>query len=204
MHPTGAGTVKTGELPASSRWLPWHVTAMRRLARQLPPARYRVAWEPGLRAPAADGSALITDHYLPVTGEACPAFLLRSPYGRGFPWDALYGVAFAEQGFHVVIQSCRGTGGSEGTFSWCHHEDAHGQAAVAWLRRQDWFNGRLGMVGPSYLGYTQWAPAKPQRPLLWSAAGTTSSSIRPSPSTARFAPAGEKPACSSGPGHTPR
>ena len=166
MQPAGAGSAGTGEPPASARRLPWRVTAMRRLARQLPPARYRVAWEPGLRVPAADGSALITDHYLPVTGEACPTVLLRSPYGRGFPWDALYGVALAEQGFHVVIQSCRGTGGSAGTFSWCHHEGADGQAAVAWLRRQDWFNGSLGMASPSYLGYTQWALAVQAPPEL--------------------------------------
>ena len=165
MQPAGAGSAGTGEPPASACRLPWRVTAMRRLARQLPPARYRVAWEPGLRVPAADGSALITDHYLPVTGEACPTVLLRSPYGRGFPWDALYGVALAEQGFHVVIQSCRGTGGSAGTFSWCHHEGADGQAAVAWLRRQDWFNGSLGMAA-SYLGYTQWALAVQAPPEL--------------------------------------
>jgi putative CocE/NonD family hydrolase len=30
---------------------------------------------------------------------------------------------------------------------------------VDWLRRQPWFNGRLGTFGPSYVGYTQWAIA---------------------------------------------
>ena len=139
---------------------------MRRLARQLPAAMYPVAWEPGLRVPAADGTTLITDHYRPVTGESCPTLLLRSPYGRGFPFDALYGVAFAEQGFHVVIQSCRGTGGSAGTFRWCHDESADGLATVAWLRRRDWFNGSLGTVGPSYFGYTQLALAAQAPPEL--------------------------------------
>ncbi len=166
MHPTTEGTSRGGEAPVSARPLPRHVTMMRRLARQLPRGRFKVAWEPALRVPADDGSTLLTDHYLPVTAEACPTVLLRSPYGRGFPWDALYGVAFAEQGFHVVIQSCRGTAGSGGTFRWCHDEGADGLAAVAWLRRQGWFNGMLGMVGPSYLGYTQLALAAEAPPEL--------------------------------------
>jgi uncharacterized protein len=166
MRPASEEILKAGGVPASARRLPRHVTVMRRLSRQLPPARYRVAWEPALPVPAADGSTLLTDHYLPVTGQPGPAVLLRSPYGRGFPWDTLYGLAFAEQGFHVIIQSCRGTGGSGGTFRWCHDEGADGLAAVAWLRRQKWFNGRLGTVGPSYFGYTQWALAAEAPPEL--------------------------------------
>ncbi len=140
--------------------------AARRLARQIPRGSYEVAWEPGLRVPAEDGSALVTDHYLPATGDARPAVLIRTPYGRGFPWDAIYGVALAEHGFHVVIQSCRGTAGSQGTFRWCHDEAADGLAALAWLREQQWFSGVLGTIGPSYLGYTQWALAAQAPPEL--------------------------------------
>jgi uncharacterized protein len=140
--------------------------ALRRISRQIPRGPYDVAWEPGLAVPAADGSAMVTDHYLPVTSETRPTILVRSPYGRGFPWDALYGVALAEHGFHVVIQSCRGTAGSQGTFRWCRDETADGLAAVAWLREQRWFSGVLGTIGPSYLGYTQWALAAQAPPEL--------------------------------------
>ena len=76
---------------------------------------------------------------------------------------------FAEQGFHVVLQSCRGTGGSGGTFDVWRQEPADGQAAVRWLRTQDWFGGTFGTVGPSYLAYVQWALALDPPP-EWTAA----------------------------------
>ena len=37
---------------------------------------------------------------------------------------------------------------------------------MAWLRRQDSFNGALGTIGASYLGYTQWALATDPPPEL--------------------------------------
>ncbi len=55
------------------------------------------------------------------------------------------------------MQSCRGTGGSGGAFDPMRHERDDGLDTVDWLRRQPWFNGRLGTFGPSYVGYTQWA-----------------------------------------------
>jgi putative CocE/NonD family hydrolase len=36
-------------------------------------------------------------------------------------------------------------------------EIADGADAVAWLRRQPWFDGRLALCGASYVGYTAWA-----------------------------------------------
>jgi putative CocE/NonD family hydrolase len=118
-----------------------------------------VTWEPAIAVPAADGSPLLTDHYAPVTAEPCDAVLIRCPYGRGFPWNYLFGVLFAEQGFHVVLQSTRGTGGSGGDFHTWLNEPEDGQAAVRWLREQGWFSGAFHTVGPSYLGYVQWALA---------------------------------------------
>lgn len=45
-------------------------------------------------------------------------------------------------------------------------EAADAQATVAWLREQDWFNGSLGTIGASYLGFTQWALAADPPPEL--------------------------------------
>lgn len=139
---------------------------MRATWRGLPAKRHSVGWEPGLVVPAADGSPLITDHYFPREEGDFPTLLVRSPYGRGLPWSPMYGLLFAEQGFHVVLQSCRGTGGSGGAFDLWRNEVADGQATVSWLREQPWFNGVLGTVGPSYLGYTQWALAADPPPEL--------------------------------------
>jgi len=139
--------------------LPRRVRVARRLARELPPARCGVGWIPRLEVPGAEGVTLLTDHYVPLTDQARGTILVRTPYGRGFPWAHLYGVAFAEQGFHVLLQSCRGTGGSTGRFEPFRNEAADGQATVAWLRGRDWFTGRLGTIGSSYLGYVQLALA---------------------------------------------
>ncbi|MYV42260.1 CocE/NonD family hydrolase [Streptomyces sp. SID1328] len=139
---------------------------MRATWRGLPAKRYDVGWEPGLAVLGGDGSTLLTDHYFPRAEGHFPTLLVRSPYGRGVPWSPMYGMLFAEQGFHVVLQSCRGTGGSEGSFHLWRNEAADGLATVAWLREQPWFNGTLGTLGPSYLGYVQWALALDPPPEL--------------------------------------
>ncbi|MFJ6431833.1 CocE/NonD family hydrolase [Streptomyces sp. NPDC091416] len=158
-RPRPARTPSAAKPPLSARM-------MRATWRGLPPKRHRIAREPGLTVPAADGSPLITDHYFPRDEGDFPTLLVRSPYGRGVPWSPQYGMLFAEQGFHVILQSCRGTGGSGGTFDLWRNEAADGLATVDWLREQPWFNGTLGTVGPSYLGYVQWALALDPPPEL--------------------------------------
>ena len=162
-----AGRLPPVPKPAGARNLPRHVRVLRRVsARGLPRPRCTVAVEPGIKVPVGDGVLLRTDHYVPLAAGSWPTLLVRTPYGRGFPWDYLFGASFAGQGFHVVIQSCRGTGGSGGEFEPLRHEGADGQAAVAWLREQEWFSGALGTIGPSYLGYVQWALAADPPPEL--------------------------------------
>ncbi|NUR62494.1 MAG: CocE/NonD family hydrolase [Catenulispora sp.] len=140
----------------------------RRTLRRLPAPKYGVGYEPGIRIPMPDGVELLGDHYFPQGAEAreFPTLLVRSPYGRGFPWAAVYGLAFAEQGFHVLIQSWRGTGGSGGTVQPWRDVGPDGQATVAWLRGQPWFDGRLGLLGPSAMAYAAWALAADPPPEL--------------------------------------
>jgi uncharacterized protein len=141
--------------------LPRHVKVLMRMSKRgLPEPVCPVQVERGIEVPAADGAFLLTDHYRPMMDGPRPTLLVRSPYGRGFPWGYLFGGLFGRQGFHVVIQSCRGTAGSGGKFEPFHDDAADGHAAVAWLRQQDWFDGALGTIGPSYLAYTQWALAE--------------------------------------------
>jgi hypothetical protein len=69
------------------------------------------------------------------------------------------GRLYAERGYQMVIQSCRGTFGSEGELAPVRHERADGRATLEWVASQPWFDGRLVMWGASYLGMTQWAVA---------------------------------------------
>ncbi|GCB91499.1 CocE/NonD family hydrolase [Streptomyces noursei] len=159
-------TAPTGRAPRAARWL-------RATWRNVPAGPYRVGYEARLAVPAGGDASLLTDHYFPCADSELapgagrfPTLLVRSPYGRGVPWAALYGILFAEHGFHVVVQSSRGTGGSGGDFHPWRHEAADGRATVAWLRAQPWFTGALGTIGPSYLGYVQWALAEDPPPEL--------------------------------------
>ena len=69
------------------RRLPWSARLFTRLSRRgLPPPVCRVRVAPGIEVPAADGVPLRTDHYIPQLTGPRPAVLVRTPYGRGFPW----------------------------------------------------------------------------------------------------------------------
>ncbi|MGO9973381.1 MAG: CocE/NonD family hydrolase [Solirubrobacteraceae bacterium] len=107
-----------------------------------------------------DGAVLLADRWVArETSETPqPTVLVRSPYGRRPVPGLFFGRLFAERGLQIVIQSVRGTFGSEGEFN-PFDERADGLATLRWLRRQPWHAERIGMIGPSYLGLVQWAVA---------------------------------------------
>ncbi|MDT5260938.1 MAG: uncharacterized protein QOD10_6018, partial [Mycobacterium sp.] len=107
--------------------------------------------------PMRDGVRLVADHYAPVTSRAVGTLLVRGPYGRAFPFSLAFARLYAARGYHVVLQSVRGTFGSGGAFEPMVNEAADGADTVDWLRAQSWFTGRFATVGLSYLGFTQWA-----------------------------------------------
>jgi uncharacterized protein len=132
----------------------------------LPPQRNQVAVERDVQVPMSDGTVLLADHYLPVSVASAATVLVRCPYGRGGPFGLQNAQILAERGYHVLMQSCRGTFGSGGQFEPMRNEIADGQDTVAWLREQSWFDGRLATYGASYLGFVQWALAMDPPPEL--------------------------------------
>jgi putative CocE/NonD family hydrolase len=133
--------------------------ASRVLARALkvPPPTTDFTVRRAVAVPMRDGVDLVADHYAPQTSNPAGTVLVRCPYGRAFPVSSLLGAAYAARGYHVVIQSVRGTFGSGGDFTPMIHEVADGADTVAWLRDQPWFTGTFATIGLSYLGFTQWA-----------------------------------------------
>jgi putative CocE/NonD family hydrolase len=124
---------------------------------RLPPATNRYKVIRTVRIPMRDGIELIADRFVPATPTDAPTVLIRSPYGRGYPWAQFYAGPLAAHGLHVIVQSVRGTSGSGGEFKTAVHEAEDGLDTVNWIRRQPWFTGRLATLGPSYLGLAQWA-----------------------------------------------
>ncbi len=116
--------------------------------------------------PMRDGVDLVADHYAPATSAPAGTVLVRGPYGRGFPFSHVYARLYAARGYHVVLQSVRGTFGSGGMFEPMVNEAHDGADTVAWLRQQPWFTGRFATVGVSYLGFTQWALLRDPPPEL--------------------------------------
>jgi putative CocE/NonD family hydrolase len=119
-----------------------------------------IAAEP-LRIPMRDGVELLADRYYPRHSPSqaapTPTVLIRSCYGRSaFKFIAN---VFAERGMQVVMQSCRGTSGSQGIFRPFFDEQNDGEDTVEWIERQPWFSGKLALWGVSYLGNTAWAIA---------------------------------------------
>ena len=132
----------------------------------LPPQRNQVAIERDVQVPMSDGTVLLADHYLPVSVASAATVLVRCPYGRRGPFALQSAQILAERGYHVLLQSIRGTFGSGGEFEPMRHEITDGQDTVAWLRQQSWFEGRLATYGASYLGFVQWALAMDPPPEL--------------------------------------
>jgi putative CocE/NonD family hydrolase len=128
---------------------------------RLPRARtLDVVREADQRVRMDDGVVLLADRWSArrENGRPQPTVLVRSPYGRSAVVGLLFGRLLAERGLQVVIQSVRGTFGSGGEFT-PFDERTDGLATLRWLRRQPWHAGRIGMMGPSYLGLVQWAVA---------------------------------------------
>jgi predicted acyl esterase len=82
-------------------------------AKLTPADTYDVATELNIQVPMPDGTMLFADHYYPRHSKGKPpTILVRSPYGRSGKLVVFFARPFAERGFQVLIQSCRGTFGS--------------------------------------------------------------------------------------------
>jgi putative CocE/NonD family hydrolase len=139
------------------------------------PQSTAVAVDRDLRVAMADGAVLLADRYAPPSAGPMPTVLVRTPYGRRGLFGLLHGRLFAERGLQVVVQSARGTFGSEGRFS-AYEEREDGLATIAWIQSQPWHFGRIGMTGMSYLGQVQWAVAGAAGDALGALAPAVSSS----------------------------
>jgi putative CocE/NonD family hydrolase len=104
-----------------------------------------------------DGIELATDIYRDVAVSKAPVILMRTPYDK----SKQKGNAnkYAEAGYIVVIQDCRGTRESEGVLAPYNNEGQDGFDTIEWITRQAWCSGRVGMMGGSYVGAVQWQAA---------------------------------------------
>ena len=117
-----------------------------------------------VRVAMRDGVTLATDVYRDDALSPAPVVLMRTPYDRTRQKEM--GTRWSSAGYIFVVQDCRGTRDSEGVLAPYNSEGQDGYDTIEWLTRQPWCNGRIGMVGGSYVGAVQWQAAVENPPGL--------------------------------------
>src|SRR5262249_54001519 len=72
----------------------------------------------------------------------------------------------AARGYVGVVAYSRGKGRSPDTPVPYERDGMDARAVIDWISKQPWSDGRVGMYGGSYNGFTQWAAAKDLHPAL--------------------------------------
>ena len=113
-----------------------------------------------------DGVTLYADIYRPKAAEQFPVILMRTPYDKSVDWAVAPVFRIVPRGYVVIIQDVRGRYTSEGDWYPFKHEQADGYDAVEWAAALPYSNGKVGMMGASYVGATQMLAAIAQPPHL--------------------------------------
>jgi len=108
-----------------------------------------------------DGVKLSTDIFLPKGASKSPAILIRTPYKKEM--SELNARFYARRGYVAVVQDVRGRFASEGEWDPFVNEAKDGYDTVQWLGSRPYCDGKVGMIGGSYLGWVQWFAAR-ERP----------------------------------------
>jgi len=114
-----------------------------------------------------DGISLATELILPIdamNGKKVPTLVIRTCYGRRR--DVERAKHWANYGYAVIVQDVRGRSDSEGDLIVFAHERDDAYDLFDWIAAQEWSDGKIGMWGASYLGYTTTAAATSDHPNL--------------------------------------
>src|SRR6185369_6191708 len=95
---------------------------------------------------------LRADVYRPDAPGKFPVILQRTPDNRVMPTGV--GLKAASLGYVGIVQDCRGRYGSEGDWYPLAHEFDDGYDTVEWAATLPYSNGRVGIFGGSYGGFT--------------------------------------------------
>jgi putative CocE/NonD family hydrolase len=123
--------------------------------------------------PLSDGTKLAARLILPEDAHThpVPAILEYIPYRRRDATregDNLTHPWFAAQGYACVRLDIRGTGDSEGVIrdEYLKQEQDDAVEAIAWIARQPWCTGKVGMMGISWGGFNSLQVAARRPPAL--------------------------------------
>jgi putative CocE/NonD family hydrolase len=123
-----------------------------------------VKFEKNLLVPMRDGVRLAADVYRPDREGKFPVLLSRTPYNK----DGQRALAsfFAQNGYVAVVMDSRGLYASHGKWHPYVDEAQDGFDTQQWIGQQPWCDGKIGMFGTSYPGFTQLLPAPFRSPYV--------------------------------------
>lgn len=132
-------------------------------------AEYDVLVQKDTMVAMRDGVRLATDLYLPARTNAIapgrfPVILTRTPYNKD--GNQHFGRYFAARGYVFIAQDTRGRYKSDGVWHWLTDDGPDGRDCAGWIAKQPWSDGKIGMLGTSYVGGTQHAMALEGAPQL--------------------------------------
>jgi putative CocE/NonD family hydrolase len=167
-------TAKFNEARQMRRTTPWLVVLLVSTASGQAPdpgkysvERFEVKAARGFKVRMRDNVRLSVDVYRPAAEGRFPGVLVLTPYDNNAAGLRQRAGWFARRGYAVALADARGRYDSEGDwdpFGAKHKSD--GYDLVEWLAKEPWCSGRVGMMGGSYLGWTQWWTATQAPPSL--------------------------------------
>ncbi len=106
--------------------------------------------------PMRDGTHLAADLYRPAAEGAFPCLMVRTPYNKN-TFEREEADFYVRRGYVLCVVDARGSGGSEGSFTYYNIPEGLGDGAdiVNWLAAQPFCNGKVGTFGGSALGTHQ-------------------------------------------------
>ena len=153
-------------------------------------------YEKNVRIDTRDGSHVMVNVFRPEGDGQCPALLAVSPYGKdlhtkdGFPeiwvemrehmpkmdekstlslhtWESNDPELWVPYGYACVRLDVTGAGKSPGKLDCYSPTEARATYdAIEWAAEQPWCNGKVALIGISYLAIIQWRVASEQPPHL--------------------------------------
>ncbi|MBT2119090.1 CocE/NonD family hydrolase [Dyella sp. LX-66] len=116
--------------------------------------------------PTPDGAQIAALIVRPRNAPAKLTALLNFTIYARDRWSLADAKKMAAHGYAGVVAYTRGKGRSGGPVVPYVHDGEDAATVIAWLARQPWSDGRVGMFSGSYNGFTQWAAAKHRPPAL--------------------------------------
>ena len=135
-------------------------------AQDAPPIATDIIIQHDVPMKTRDGVTLYADIYRPKSADKFPVILMRTPYDKSANWAVSPVFKMVPRGYVVIIQDVRGRYTSEGEWYPFRHEQADGYDTVEWAAALPYSDGKVGMIGASYVGATQMLAAIAQPPHL--------------------------------------